>query len=303
MEKIIEIKNLVKDYGHGRGVFDVSIDVTKGEVLGYLGPNGAGKSTTIRHLMGFAIPDSGKTYIKGKDTLKDRVEVMQDVSYIPGEVALPDLLTGRQVFEEQKALKNVKDDSFLKYLINLFKLDDSIVCKSMSLGSKRKIAIVSAFMSDPDVIILDEPSSGLDPEMQDIFIKLIEIEKGRGKTILLSSHIFREVDVSCDRIAIIKDGKIVSELNTEDLKHKNITEYTVYFKDKKDMINSIDKLKKYKLVERQDLSIKYLVNADNIKDFVLNISKLEIKDLSQKVESLEDYFMSFYKEDIEYGEM
>lgn len=303
MEKIIEIKNLVKDYGHGRGVFDVSIDVTKGEVLGYLGPNGAGKSTTIRHLMGFAIPDSGKTYIKGKDTLKDRVEVMQDVSYIPGEVALPDLLTGRQVFEEQKALKNVKDDSFLKYLINLFKLDDSIVCKSMSLGSKRKIAIVSAFMSDPDVIILDEPSSGLDPEMQDIFIKLIEIEKGRGKTILLSSHIFREVDVSCDRIAIIKDGKIVSELNTEDLKHKNITEYTVYFKDKKDMTNSIDKLKKYKLVERQDLSSKYLVNADNIKDFILNISKLEIKDLSQKVESLEDYFMSFYKEDIEYGEM
>ena len=303
MEKIIEIKNLVKDYGHGRGVFDVSIDVTKGEVLGYLGPNGAGKSTTIRHLMGFASPDSGKTYIKGKDTLKDRVEVMQDVSYIPGEVALPDLLTGRQVFEEQKALKNVKDDSFLKYLINLFKLDDSIVCKSMSLGSKRKIAIVSAFMSDPDVIILDEPSSGLDPEMQDIFIKLIEIEKGRGKTILLSSHIFREVDVSCDRIAIIKDGKIVSELNTEDLKHKNITEYTVYFKDKKDMTNSIDKLKKYKLVERQDLSSKYLVNADNIKDFILNISKLEIKDLSQKVESLEDYFMSFYKEDIEYGEM
>ena len=303
MEKIIEIKNLVKDYGHGRGVFDVSIDVTKGEVLGYLGPNGAGKSTTIRHLMGFAIPDSGKTYIKGKDTLKDRVEVMQDVSYIPGEVALPDLLTGRQVFEEQKALKNVKDDSFLKYLINLFKLDDSIVCKSMSLGSKRKIAIVSAFMSDPDVIILDEPSSGLDPEMQDIFIKLIEIEKGRGKTILLSSHIFREVDVSCDRIAIIKDGKIVSELNTEDLKHKNVTEYTVYFKDKKDMTNSIDKLKKYKLVERQNLSSKYLVNADNIKDFVLNISKLEIKDLSQKVESLEDYFMSFYKEEIEYGEM
>ncbi len=303
MEKIIEIKNLVKDYGHGRGVFDVSIDVTKGEVLGYLGPNGAGKSTTIRHLMGFAIPDSGKTYIKGKDTLKDRVVVMQDVSYIPGEVALPDLLTGRQVFEEQKALKNVKDDSFLKYLINLFKLDDSIVCKSMSLGSKRKIAIVSAFMSDPDVIILDEPSSGLDPEMQDIFIKLIEIEKGRGKTILLSSHIFREVDVSCDRIAIIKDGKIVSELNTEDLKHKNVTEYTVYFKDKKDMANSIDKLKKYKLVERQNLSSKYLVNADNIKDFVLNISKLEIKDLSQKVESLEDYFMSFYKEDIEYGVM
>lgn len=301
MDKIIEIKNLAKDYGHGRGVFDVSIDVNKGEVLGYLGPNGAGKSTTIRHLMGFAIPDSGNTYIKGRDTLKDRVEVMQGVSYIPGEVALPEMLTGRQVFEEQKELKKVKDDSFLKYLINLFKLDDSLVCKSMSLGSKRKMAIISAFMSDPDVIIMDEPSSGLDPEMQDVFIKLIEIEKGRGKTILLSSHIFREVDVSCDRIAIIKDGKIVSVFQADDLKHKDVTEYSLLFKDKKSLTESKEKLKKYKSISSNGLEVTYLLNTSNIKDFISTISKLEIQDLSQKVESLEDYFMSFYKEEREYG--
>ena len=301
MDKIIEIKNLVKDYGHGRGVFDVSIDVNKGEVLGYLGPNGAGKSTTIRHLMGFAIPDSGNTYIKGRDTLKDRVEVMQGVSYIPGEVALPEMLTGKQVFEEQKELKKVKDDSFLKYLINLFKLDDSLVCKSMSLGSKRKMAIISAFMSDPDVIIMDEPSSGLDPEMQDVFIKLIEIEKGRGKTILLSSHIFREVDVSCDRIAIIKDGKIVSVFQADDLKHKDVTEYSLLFKDKKSLTESKEKLKKYKSISSNGLEVTYLLNTSNIKDFISTISKLEIQDLSQKVESLEDYFMSFYKEEREYG--
>ena len=303
MEKIIEIKNLVKDYGHGRGVFDVSIDVSKGEVLGYLGPNGAGKSTTIRHLMGFAVPDSGKTFIKGKDTLKNRDEVMQGVAYIPGEVALPELLTGRQVFEEQKELKKVVDDSFLKFLINLFKLDDSMICKSMSLGSKRKMAIISAFMSDPDVIIMDEPSSGLDPEMQDIFIKLIEIEKGRGKTILLSSHIFREVDVSCDRIAIIKDGKIVSIFHAEELKHKDVTEYTIFYKDKKGLESAKSTMKKFKLVDSKGLVCKYLVNSENIKDFLLTISKFEIQDVHQKFESLEEYFMSFYKEDLVYGEI
>ena len=303
MEKVIEVKNLVKDYGQGRGVFDVSIDVSKGEILGYLGPNGAGKSTTIRHLMGFAIPDSGSTYINGRNTLKDRVEVFESVSYIPGEVALPELLTGKQVFEEQRLLKNVKDDSFLNYLKNLFELDDSLVCKEMSLGSKRKMAIISAFMSDPDVIILDEPSSGLDPEMQSRFVKLLEIEKGRGKTILLSSHIFSEVDVSCDRIAIIKSGKIVSICNADDLRHKDIVEYSLLFKDKKETTLSKTKLKKFSLVEDKNNMLKFMVKSKEINEFISTISDLDIKDVKQKNQTLEEYFMSFYKVEDEFTSM
>lgn len=301
MDKVIEVKNLTKDYGHGRGVFDVSIEVNKGEILGYLGPNGAGKSTTIRHLMGFAIPDSGSTYINGKNTLKDRVDVFKSVSYIPGEVALPELLTGRQVLEEQKELKRVKDNTFLDYLKNFFELDDSLVCKEMSLGSKRKIAIISAFMSDPEVIIMDEPSSGLDPEMQSRFVKLLEIEKGRGKTILLSSHIFSEVDVSCDRIVIIKDGKIVSNFIADELKHKDIVEYSLYFSDKKSLSTAKEKLKKFEVIGTDKNCIKYHIFSKDINEFVNNISKLDIKDVSQKIETLEDYFMSFYKEDKEFS--
>ena len=303
MEKVIQIKNLTKDYGHGRGVFDVSIDVNKGEILGYLGPNGAGKSTTIRHLMGFAIPDSGSTFINGKNSLSDRTEVFDSVSYIPGEVALPDLLTGKQVFEEQILLKNIKDLTFLNYLKNFFELDDSLICKEMSLGSKRKMAIISAFMSDPDVIIMDEPSSGLDPEMQARFVKLLEIEKGRGKTILLSSHIFSEVDVSCDRISIIKDGKIVSIFNADDLRHKDILEYSLFFDDKKDTIASKEKLKKFSLTEGDDISLKYMIKSSEINHFISSISTLKIKDVKQKNQSLEEYFMSFYKEERKYEGM
>lgn len=301
-EKVIDIQHLTKDYGHGRGIYDVSIYVNSGEILGYLGPNGAGKSTTIRHLMGFSVPDSGKTLIKGKNTLKNREEIMQGVSYIPGEISVPDLLTGKQVLEEQKILKNVKDNIFLDWLIDYFEFDQNILCKSMSLGSKRKLAIISAFMNDPDVIIMDEPSSGLDPEMQNRFIKLLEIEKYRNKTILLSSHIFKEVDVSCDRIVIIKDGKIVSTFKDDDLKHKNFTEYSVSFNDKKDLVN-IKKNKDFKVIEEKENNITFLVGEKDIKKFISFLSKYKINNMSQKIQTLEDYFMSFYKEERTYAEI
>ena len=229
MEPVIEIKNLTKDYGQGRGIFDVSFSVNKGECFGFLGPNGAGKSTTIRHLMGFSVPDSGETLINGVNSLRDRDITMQGVSYIPGEVALPLALKGSDVIEEQAKLKGLTSRVFLDWLIKEFELDPSLTCKEMSLGTKRKMAIVCAGMNDPDVIIMDEPSSGLDPEMQEKFIQLIRLEKKRGKTILLSSHIFGEVDSCCDRIAVIKDGKIVSLFVANDLKHKTEKRHRLFY--------------------------------------------------------------------------
>ena len=165
MNDVIEIKHLTKDYGEGRGVFDVSFSVHEGECFGFLGPNGAGKSTTIRHLMGFSVPDSGETLLRGENSLKNREKIMQGVSYIPGEVALPLALKGSEVIEEQMKLKGMSDRTFLDWLIKTFEYDPNLYCKEMSLGMKRKTAIVCAFMSDPDIIIMDEPSSGLDPEM------------------------------------------------------------------------------------------------------------------------------------------
>ena len=229
--KIIEVSDLTKDYGFGRGVFDVSFHVGKGEVFGFLGPNGAGKSTTIRHLMGFSKPDSGNTKIFGKETFNNYHQILQNVGYIPGEIALPEGLTGHEFLRMMMDMQHCKDDSHLKKLIKIFELDPSGETKRMSLGVKRKLAVVTAFMNDPDVLIMDEPTSGLDPEMQQVFIDYVKEEKSRGKTILLSSHIFSEVDATCDRIAIIKDGRIVSDFVADDLKHATRKEYEVTFDD------------------------------------------------------------------------
>ncbi len=304
MEHVIEIKNLTKDYGQGRGVFDVSFFVDKGEVFGFLGPNGAGKSTTIRHLMGFSVPDKGETLIKGVNSLKERDVIMQGVSYIPGEISLPENLKGKEVIEEQMKLKGVTNTTFLDWLKETFELDDSLYCKEMSLGMKRKMAIVCAFMNDPDVIIMDEPSSGLDPEMQEKFVELIRLEKNRGKTILLSSHIFSEVDACCDRIAVIKDGKIVSLFIANELKHKTIKTYHVTYPnvDRKNEVKELFVNSGYQVddstVDEKRITIH--VSEDKLHDFLTMLPK-DFTDFSEKKETLEDYFMSFYKEDREYG--
>ncbi len=304
MEHVIEIKNLTKDYGQGRGVFDVSFFVDKGEVFGFLGPNGAGKSTTIRHLMGFSVPDKGETLIKGVNSLKERDIIMQGVSYIPGEISLPENLKGKEVIEEQMKLKGVSDPTFLNWLKETFELDDSLLCKEMSLGMKRKMAIVCAFMNDPDVIIMDEPSSGLDPEMQEKFVELIRLEKERGKTILLSSHIFSEVDACCDRIAVIKDGKIVSLFVANDLKHKTMKTYHVTYPnvDRKNEVKELFTQNGYQVDDStvNDKRITIHVSEEKLHDFLTMLPK-DFTDFSEKKETLEDYFMSFYKEDREYG--
>ncbi len=305
MEDVIEIRNLTKDYGEGRGVFDVSFSVKKGECFGFLGPNGAGKSTTIRHLMGFSLPDSGETLLKGENSLKNRAKIMKGVSYVPGEVALPLALKGKEVIEEQMQLKGIKDRTILDKLIKDFEYDPELKCKEMSLGMKRKTAIICAFMSDPDIIILDEPSSGLDPEMQERFISLIEEEKKKGKTILLSSHIFEEVDACCDRIAVIKDGKIVSNFVADELKHKSVKQYKLTYENNKGKEEAFKAFKKdgFKVDENEKnpLSFYIFVNEKDTNSFIKDMKKEGLIDFSEKKETLEDYFMSFYKEEKTYG--
>ncbi len=258
---VIEVNNLTKDYGSGRGVFDVSIAVNKGEVFGFLGPNGAGKSTTIRHLMGFSKPDSGETLIFGKSTFKKYYEILDKVGYIPGEIALPAGLTGYEFIRMMQDMQGVKNDAQLKRMLDMFELSDEVLygdTKRMSLGVKRKLAVVTAFMHDPEVLILDEPTSGLDPVMQDVFVKYIHEEKARGKTILLSSHIFSEIDSTCDRIAIIKDGRIVSDFIADDLKHASKKYYDVRFKseaDEKTFENKISSISSADMIKTDGESV------------------------------------------------
>ena len=301
-EDIIIIDSLTKDYGQGRGIFNVSFSVHKGECFGFLGPNGAGKSTTIRHLMGFSKPDSGKATINGIEAYKNLSGAMASTSYLMGEVALPKLLTGKQFLDEMASLKGVTDFSLRDYLVDYFGLDLSMLCKDMSTGGKRKLAVVSCFMSDPDVIVMDEPSSGLDPEMQQRFLSLIEEEKKRGKTMLLSSHIFSEVDSCCDRIAIIKDGSIVSLFDSASLKHKENKTYKIRFASKDEYDSFIKKSEKWKIVDKtnKENQVIVVINEKDSLSLIKEIAKFKVKDLAEIKETLEDYFMSFYKEDRSY---
>ena len=305
--KVIEVKNLTKDYGSGRGVFDVSFQVDEGEVFGFLGPNGAGKSTTIRHLMGFSKPGEGETYLFGKPTFENYAKILNRVGYIPGEIALPAGLTGWDFIRMMQSMQHIRNDEQLKKMLDLFKLDDVTLkneTKRMSLGEKRKLAVVVAFMHDPDVLILDEPTSGLDPVMQNKFIEFIREEKERGKTILLSSHIFSEVDATCDRIAIIKDGKIVSEFVADELKHASRKFYEIRFYNKQDSADFARKAKKLPSVHILDDSSARLlltIEDEDINSALSLLSAYSVKEFGNRRESLEDYFMKFYKEDINFG--
>lgn len=299
---VIEVNNLTKDYGEGRGVFDVSIYVDKGEVFGFLGPNGAGKSTTIRHLMGFSKPDSGSTKIEGVETFDKYYEILNHVGYIPGEIALPQGLTGWEFINMMQDLQKIHNNEKLHELLDLFELEDVVLngeTKKMSLGVKRKLAIVTAFMSDPDVLILDEPTSGLDPVMQENFIEFIHKEKKRGKTILLSSHIFSEIDNTCDRIAIIKDGRIVSEFIADDLKHASKKFYTIDFYSDEGKNNFLEKAKNLKTLNviKNEINELFVSFDDSDLNYLISLlSELDVKSFSNRRESLEDYFMKFYKE-------
>ena len=302
----IEVDGLTKDYGYGRGVFDVSIYVDEGEVFGFLGPNGAGKSTTIRHLMGFSKPDSGSTKIFGKETFDKYNEVLSRVGYIPGEIALPAGLTGWEFLKMMQEMQSVKNEARLKQMLELFELASNQLdgeTKRMSLGVKRKLAVVAAFMSDPDVLILDEPTSGLDPVMQETFVGFIHEEKARGKTILLSSHIFSEIDSTCDRIAIIKDGKLVSQFVANDLKHASRKFYTLDFgsaKSKNAFLAKKDVIPSLQLIKEAENEIFVSVEDRDLNALIGLSSATGVTSFGNRKESLEDYFMKFYKEDKDY---
>lgn len=303
---VIEVQRLTKDYGSGRGVFDVSFSVEEGEVFGFLGPNGAGKSTTIRHLMGFSKPQSGNTRIFGKDTFENYCDILGKVGYIPGEIALPTGLTGWEFIRMMQNLQKCRNDERLEYLLNLFELNPEGETKRMSLGVKRKLAVVTAFMNDPQVLILDEPTSGLDPVMQEVFVEFIKQEKERGKTILLSSHIFGEVDATCDKIAIIKDGKIVSDFVANDLKHASEKKYKIGFADSsvyEKFLRTFEHAQILDIIEKNPSNYAVTIATDDkyISEVINSLSEYPLKDFTHIKETLEDYFMQYYKEDKDYG--
>ena len=301
-EVIVDVDHLTKDYGYHRGVFDVSIKVHKGECYGYLGPNGAGKSTTIRHIMGFSKPQKGSVKIFGIDSFGNTDKILGKVGYLPGEPSIPAGLTGWGFIKMMQDMRGEANQERLDYLLKLFKFDPSPNVKEMSLGDKRKLAVVAAFMNDPDVLILDEPTSGLDPVMQLVFINFIVEEKKRGKTILLSSHIFAEVEATCDKISIIKDGVHVSTFDAEEVKKIDTKVYILTFQNRENMDKYLERCK-FEILKQNDerLQITVKFKDTQYKEFIDSVIGIKLATFAEKPFTLQDYFMSFYKEDKTFG--
>lgn len=289
----IEIQHLTKDYGHGKGVFDVTFSIKRGEVYGYLGPNGAGKSTTMRHLMGFCRPQSGRVYIDGIDCWNNQKKIQNHVGYLPGEIAFPDDMTGLAYLRLIGKMREMKDFSRAKELLELFEINPDAGLKRMSKGMKQKIGITAAFMHDPDILLLDEPTSGLDPIMQNRFIELVEKEKAKGKTILLSSHIFEEVEKTCDRIGMIKNGKLIQEVPIDRFRHSQMKTYKIEFSD----AASLELARKAypdALCSEDKRQMTVSITDAGINDLISVLAKCRVNFLKEEKHTLEEYFMKFY---------
>lgn len=291
--QIITIKNFTKDYGNEKGVFDVSIGIEKGEVYGYLGPNGAGKSTTLRHLMGFSKPDSGTLSINNLDCWNDKTAIKKDIGYLPGEIALPEDMTGIAYLKLIDKLRKTNDLSYAEDPIEYFEIDTHMQIKKMSKGMKQKIAIIMALMHNPEILLLDEPTSGLDPLMQEKFIRLIKREKQNGKTIILSSHIFEEISKVCDRVGIIKRGKLIKEVVMKDFKHSENKTYKIEFKNENDF-NKIRRAYPDADFKTKEMQIIISITDREINDLISNLSSCEVAFLKEEKHTLEEYFMKFY---------
>lgn len=288
---IVEIKGLTKDYGEGKGIFDVNFEIKKGEVFGFLGPNGAGKTTTIRHLLGFIIPQMATCMINGLDCSKETAKIQQELGYIPGEINLMGDVTGMQFIKFMAEYRGMKDLGRADELIKRFELNLNGKIKKMSKGMKQKIGIVVAFMHDPNVLILDEPTSGLDPLMQNEFVNLILEEKKKGKTILMSSHMFEEVEKTCDRVGIIKDGRMVSIDDVSTLQKSKQNIYVVTFKDSQDALKFSKE--NFNLRSIKDKTVEVVIKNE-INELISCLDNYDLDSLDVAHQSLEEIFMQFY---------
>lgn len=291
---IIRLDHVTKDYGHGKGIFNISMQIHKGEVYGYLGPNGAGKTTTIRHLMGFIKADQGSVTIRRKNCWSKQKEIQNSVGYLPGEIAFPNDMKASAYIKMIAKLRHMKSMNRADEIIQLFELDTSVSLKRMSKGMKQKVGIVTAFMHEPSLLILDEPTSGLDPLMQNRFVELIEQEKKKGTTILMSSHMFDEVERTCTRVGIIKDGRIIEEKNADELRHSRKKSYKIEFFKQEEFALMCELPFEKTDVLQDKLQMIVHVNDASINELLRTLSAFHLKYLNEIKHSLEDYFMQFY---------
>jgi len=294
MTEIISVNKLTKKYGNFKAVSNISFNVKKGEIFGLIGPNGAGKSTTMRSMLNFIFPTNGKISIAGLDSIKDYLEIRNLIGYLPGEFTTYDNMTGLQYLTHMMHLRNKSEKiGYAKSLAKKFDLDLNKKAKQLSKGNKQKIGIIQAFCHDPEILILDEPTSGLDPLKQQEFDELILKFKEKGKTIFISSHVLPEVEMLCDRVAIIKNGKIVAENTMAKLKSMAMNRFEVVFKD------DISEKKFGKSTGVKNISKsgeKFIFDIEgDVNKFIKKISENKVISFRSMEPDLEEIFLSFYK--------
>ena len=283
---VLSVDNLTKDFKKGRGVFDINFDIYEGEIFGIIGESGAGKSTILRILMGFLKPTNGASSIKGIDAYKDAMETKEYVSYIPGEFSLFDLKTGTDFLNFMSKLEEL-DDSNANELIQRFQLDVKAYPKRMSKGMKQKMSIVTAFMKDVPIYLLDEPSIGLDPLMREELINLILEYNKRGKTFLITTNDYEEVRRLCDRVLIISKGKVVDVINIKEMLNSSVSNFEFILPNK----NDLSKLNKFNISLIDDV-VKATIPSKQLGLFFKILSDIEVIDFRIKSFSLEDYVTS-----------
>lgn len=287
----IELRGLTKDYGQGRGAFDVTFSVERGEVFGFLGPNGAGKTVTMRNLMGFIKPDSGTATIAGLRCFQDRAKIQNRLGYLPGEIACMDDMTGSAFLNFMARMKHVDSTTRMHELIDYFELDPTRKIRKMSKGTKQKVGLVCAFMAKPDIVLLDEPTSGLDPLMQNRFVDLVLDEKSRGTTVLLSSHLFEEVERTCDRVAFIRDGRIVAVECMGDVQKNRKRMFAITFAQPEARMRYLTAHPEARAIGGSAAEITITGNMDL---FVKDLAAYPVHDLSAREQTLEELFLHLY---------
>ncbi len=294
MSDIVEVSNLTKRYGTSRGIEDVTFSIAEGEVFGFLGPNGAGKTTTIRTLMGLLHPTSGRATIAGFDCWKQSTDVKRLVGYLPGEFMLDPALTGAQIITYLGNLRGGVDQAYVTKLIERLELDPSRKFREYSRGNKQKVGLVQAFMHRPRLLIMDEPTSGLDPLNQHEFYRILAEVKSEGRTVFLSSHNLAEVEHTCDRVGIIREGqlaKVDSVAGLKDIQHHEV-EVNFAGQASADWFSGVDGVRN---VTANDHGRGLLLTVQGELGTVLQIAAQHgAVNISTREPSLEEIFLRYY---------
>lgn len=287
---ILEIKKLTKYYGKNLGVKDLSLSLNEGEIFGFIGPNGAGKSTTIRSIMNLVNKTEGIVLINGKEFDKDNILLKEMIGYLPSEIHLYEDLTVKEMLDYHESFYKKKIHKRRVDLVKRLKLDESKKIEDLSLGNSKKLGIVLAFMHEPKILILDEPTSGLDPIMQQTFYEILNEEKAKGTTIFYSTHILNEVSKLCDRVGIIKDGKLLKIETIEEMKNKNLTFVTI----ESDEIEGIVSKLNLSVISKENNTIKFK-NEMSSDLLIKELSKFKIDRILIEEATLEEIFLHYYK--------